>query len=215
MRRSVHWYHDLFTFERAKIMEEEKNTIAMRRYRKAMKRQETKAEMVAGGEEDIDPGLYEEWSKSNHLDNSILQKLRIGGKSSSILTQASLNSTAEGFKMVDYEEYKVGLTRNVHVWMGNDERRGAMTLCFCEKMDGSKIPKLETLLQFRKDSRLKGIGFLIKDLDKSIDRLKFLHKELKWDPEGRQYMQGNSVVWFIHRHGSLPASSRPNNSDMD
>jgi hypothetical protein len=187
--RSVHWYHELFTFEKEKILEEEKNTTAMRRYRKAMKRQDNKMEMVAGGEEDIDPGLYEEWSKSNHLDNSILQKLRIGG--TFIMNQESLKTNAQGFKLVDYEEYNVGLTRTIHVWMGNEERRNNVTLCFCEKMDGSQIPKLDTLLQFRKDSRLKGIGFLIKDLDKSIDRLKYLHKDLKWDPEGRQYMQGN------------------------
>ena len=86
---------------------------------------------------------------------------------------------AQGFRVVDMEEYIVGLNDSVFYWLGNDLRTNAATICLTEISNADT--KIATTKFNPDSSRLIGIGFEVPNLDPVINRLKHETKDqLEW-----------------------------------
>ncbi|KAI8854597.1 hypothetical protein BC829DRAFT_195556 [Chytridium lagenaria] len=85
----------------------------------------------------------------------------------------------QGFRLVDSEEFAIGLAKTKYFWLGNDMRMNGTTLCFTEiaKEDGSAYPidrskspllrsvlTLQTLTQLLKSGILSGLKRAIQQI---------------------------------------------------
>ncbi|EGF80343.1 hypothetical protein BATDEDRAFT_88835 [Batrachochytrium dendrobatidis JAM81] len=101
-------------------------------------------------------------------------------------------SKAQGFRLVDMDEFVVGLSNTVFYWLGNGLRTSACTLCLTEVSNsdtGLAITQFDP-----KKSQLIGIGFEVPNLDAVIHKLKYETKDqLKWS-NVRHKMTGVGMV---------------------
>eukprot|EP00842_Homolaphlyctis_polyrhiza_P003757 jgi/Hompol1/4382/HPOL_003610-RA len=86
---------------------------------------------------------------------------------------------AAGFRIVDMEEFVVGLKNTVFYWLGNDIRTNACTICLTEV---SNADTGIAITSFNKStSPLIGIGFEVPNLDAVVNKLKYETKDqLEW-----------------------------------
>ncbi|KAI8915360.1 hypothetical protein DFJ77DRAFT_462364 [Powellomyces hirtus] len=98
----------------------------------------------------------------------------------------------QGFRLVDTEDFIVGLSRSLYYWLGNDLRSACCSICFTEHADfGSKR---DTGSYVRKQSKLLGFGFEVPNLDAAINQLRYEFKEdLDWGRD-RYRIQGVGTV---------------------
>ncbi|TPX70464.1 hypothetical protein SpCBS45565_g01799 [Spizellomyces sp. 'palustris'] len=99
----------------------------------------------------------------------------------------------QGFRLVDTEDFIVGLSRSVYYWLGNDLRSATCTVCFTEHADfGSGTT--QGGFYDRKGSKLLGLGFEVPNLDAAINQLRYEFKEdLEWG-HCRSRIQGIGTV---------------------
>ncbi|KAI9193165.1 uncharacterized protein BJ171DRAFT_604741 [Polychytrium aggregatum] len=91
----------------------------------------------------------------------------------------------DGFRLVDMEDFILGLTHYGYYWMGNDLRESVFTLCFTERGMAGAPPVVPTPQKNRLVSKLLAIGFEVVNLDGAINQIKKDHKDVKldWDEE--------------------------------
>ncbi|KAI9097402.1 hypothetical protein DFS34DRAFT_124336 [Phlyctochytrium arcticum] len=107
-------------------------------------------------------------------------------------------SQGQGFRLVDTEDFIVGLSRSAYYWLGNDLRSSTCTLCFTEHADFGSSPhpppttdthqshttnKTKDLSSAsdRKSSKLLSIGFEVPNLDAASNQLRYEYKDdLEW-----------------------------------
>ncbi|KAI9016941.1 hypothetical protein BC832DRAFT_285 [Gaertneriomyces semiglobifer] len=98
----------------------------------------------------------------------------------------------QGFRLVDTEEFVVGLSRSLYYWLGNDLRSATCTICFTEHADFGSSGSGGGF--HRKDTRLLGLGFEVPNLDAATNQLRYEFKdELDWVHD-RLRLQGIGTV---------------------
>ncbi|KAJ3189660.1 hypothetical protein HK101_008797 [Irineochytrium annulatum] len=114
------------------------------------------------------------------------QKVKMGRVGKKPNSTGGDGFVVQGFRTVDVEEFVIGLTRTRYVWLGNDMRSVASSICFTEKM------KADAHLQApinRSNSRLLSIGFEVQSLESVIKRWEWERPgEVTWDNIGRVRM---------------------------
>ncbi|KAJ3184712.1 hypothetical protein HDU87_004116 [Geranomyces variabilis] len=125
----------------------------------------------------------------------------------------------QGFRLVDTEDFIVGLSRSLYYWLGNDLRSASCSICFTEHADFGA--KSDADVYVRKASKLMSFGFEVPNLDAAVNQLRYEFKEdLDWGREryrihgvglaARLYDKIN-LVWielFAAKGGEREASVR-------
>ncbi|KAJ3411869.1 hypothetical protein HDV05_001551 [Chytridiales sp. JEL 0842] len=97
-------------------------------------------------------------------------------------------TTLLGFRLIDTEEFVLGLTKTQHYWLANDLRsNGAFALCFTEriKADSAAPPPFD-----RSNSKLLGIGFEVPNIEAIVKKWDWERPgDTAWEP-GRVKIQG-------------------------
>ncbi|KAJ3159149.1 hypothetical protein HDU86_002051 [Geranomyces michiganensis] len=94
----------------------------------------------------------------------------------------------QGFRLVDTEDFIVGLSRSLYYWLGNDLRSASCSICFTEHADFGA--KSDAEMYVRKSSKLMSFGFEVPNLDAAVNQLRYEFKEdLEWGRE-RYRIQG-------------------------
>ncbi|KAJ3023525.1 hypothetical protein HKX48_002688 [Thoreauomyces humboldtii] len=98
----------------------------------------------------------------------------------------------QGFRLVDTEDFIVGLSRSLYYWLGNDLRSASCSICFTEHADFGT--RRDGEMSNRRDSKLLGFGFEVPNMDAVINQLRYEFKDdLEWARE-RQRIQGVGTV---------------------
>ncbi|KAJ3171158.1 hypothetical protein HDU88_008194 [Geranomyces variabilis] len=88
----------------------------------------------------------------------------------------------QGFRLVDTEDFIVGLSRSLYYWLGNDLRSASCSICFTEHADFGAKSAADVYV--RKTSKLLGFGFEVPNLDAAVNQLRYEFKEdLDWGRE--------------------------------
>ncbi|KAH6602454.1 hypothetical protein BASA61_001116 [Batrachochytrium salamandrivorans] len=139
-----------------------------------------------GGKEKIDPITGREIAPNDPSHTKSLRKAGPAG------TVRQAISKVQGFRIVDMDEFIVGLSNTVFYWLGNNLRTSACTLCLTEVCNADTG---EVITKYDKDrSQLIGIGFEVPNLDAVINKLNFETKDrLEWITS-RYRMEGVGIV---------------------
>ncbi|KAJ3044566.1 hypothetical protein HK097_001427 [Rhizophlyctis rosea] len=84
----------------------------------------------------------------------------------------------QGFRLVDTEEFVIGLSHTTYHWLGNDLRSTSCTICFTERSvaDGGTKEAVD-----RSESLLLGFGFEVPGIDSAVNQLRYEHRQaIEW-----------------------------------
>ena len=134
----------------------------------------------------------DDWMKSNSIDGSILQSMKMATKKEKEYLDPKTFEEHDGFKVVDSEDVIIGLSRTVFIWLGHKPRTSSFTLCLCERMDAGDIRSKIDIANVRKQSALLCIGFSCTNFEGAIDKVKRKIKAELIDE--KQYVPGFGVI---------------------
>ncbi|KAJ3044648.1 hypothetical protein HDV00_001574 [Rhizophlyctis rosea] len=84
----------------------------------------------------------------------------------------------QGFRLVDTEDFIIGLSHTVYHWLGNDLRSTSCTICFTERSVADSTTKEPV---DRSDSLLVAFGFEVPGIESSVNQLRYEHRDaLEW-----------------------------------
>ncbi|KAI9350829.1 hypothetical protein BDR26DRAFT_851604 [Obelidium mucronatum] len=115
------------------------------------------------------------------------KKEKGGGKHKKEKPGEPTHANTAGIRLIDQEEYVVGLTKTQFYWIGNEPRSLGFSLCFTGKL----IAESQEVRQSdRSDSKLMGIGVEVPSLDGLLKRWEWERpNEVLWEP-GRVRIPG-------------------------
>ncbi|KAJ3294544.1 hypothetical protein HK104_003508 [Borealophlyctis nickersoniae] len=102
----------------------------------------------------------------------------------------------QGFRLVDTEDFIVGLSHTVYHWLGNDLRAVTCTLCFTERSNAdssTSSPPLD-----RSGSPLIAFGFEVPNTEACLNQMRYDHRDdIEWVKE-RYKIDGFGTICRFH-----------------